>query len=160
MVSWQEFADSAPDLEELGRERLDGPEVVLVGTTRKDGTARISPVEPYIVEGELYLGMMGGSMKARDLFRDPRILVHSIVTDRMATGGDFKVRGRAVDVTDPGERELFAQAVLARLNWRPPEPYHLFKVDIEEVSYITFTDDAMTVRRWPGGARGGDVGRE
>jgi hypothetical protein len=61
---------------------LIGPGVVLAGTTRRDGSARISGVEPLIMDGELWLSMMPASTKARDLERDPRILLHSIVTSR------------------------------------------------------------------------------
>jgi hypothetical protein len=43
---------------ELARERLIGPGVVLIGTVRRDGTPRISPVEPFMLEGELWLSMM------------------------------------------------------------------------------------------------------
>ena len=32
------------------------------------------------MDGELWLSMMPASTKARDLYRDPRILLHSIIT--------------------------------------------------------------------------------
>jgi hypothetical protein len=60
--------------------QLVKPDVVLAGTTRRDGSARISGAEPLIMDGELWLSMMPASAKARDLYRDPRILPHSIVT--------------------------------------------------------------------------------
>jgi hypothetical protein len=53
---------------------------VLLGTTRRDGSARISGVEPLVMDGELWLSMMSTSRKARDLERDPRIVMHSIIT--------------------------------------------------------------------------------
>ena len=55
------------------------PGVLLIGTTRRDGSARISGVEPLIMESDLWLSMMSGSAKAQDLGRDPRILLHSMV---------------------------------------------------------------------------------
>ena len=45
-MGWSEIERSQPRLAELGRHRLLGPGVVLVGTIRRDGTRRISPVEP------------------------------------------------------------------------------------------------------------------
>lgn len=45
-MRWSEIERSQPRLAELGRRRLLGPGVVLVGTIRRDGTRRISPVEP------------------------------------------------------------------------------------------------------------------
>jgi hypothetical protein len=49
--------------------------VVLVATIRRDGTPRLSPVEPFVLEGELWLSMMPASTKAHDLDRDPLVLV-------------------------------------------------------------------------------------
>src|SRR5438105_811438 len=69
--------DPFPHLAVVGRERLERPGVVLVATTRKNGTPRASPVEPFFSEGELWLSMMWRSAKARppargrDERRDP-----------------------------------------------------------------------------------------
>jgi hypothetical protein len=90
-----------PRLADVGLARLIEPGVVLVATIRQDGTARISPVEPLIVDGDLWLSMLWQSAKARDLLRDPRILVHSIVTSRDGGHGEFKVRGTARAEGDP-----------------------------------------------------------
>ena len=86
-MHWSRFAEKQPDLavlgqQRLGQQRLGGPGVVLVGTVRGDGTARISPVEPLFWQDDLWLSMLWGSRKAADLRRDPRVLVHSIVVSR------------------------------------------------------------------------------
>ncbi|HEY4948336.1 MAG TPA: pyridoxamine 5'-phosphate oxidase family protein, partial [Acidimicrobiales bacterium] len=99
---------------------------MLVGTLRANGWPRISPVEPLIVDGGLYLGMMWQSRKALDLLGDPRCVVHSTVTDRAGTEGDVKVYGRAVPVDDAGARERYCRALEARIGWRPEEDFHLF----------------------------------
>jgi hypothetical protein len=67
--------------------------VLLVVTIRADGTPRLSPVEPFVLDGDLWLSMMLGSRKAADLVRDPRVLVHSIVTNRDGEEGEVKLRG-------------------------------------------------------------------
>ena len=102
-VRWDEFAAAAPELAALGEERLRGRELCLVGTLRANGWPRISPVEPEFVDGELMLGMMWRSPKALDLLRDPRLVVHSVVSRREGDEGDFKLYGRAVPV-EQGER--------------------------------------------------------
>src|SRR5579859_4292520 len=79
-MRWSEFADRQPMLAAAAHDQLIKPGVVLAGTTRRDGSARISGVEPLIMDGELWLSMMPASAKARDLYRDPRILLHSIIT--------------------------------------------------------------------------------
>ncbi len=92
-MRWEEFEVDAPSLARLGRERLGEPGVVLVATLRADGLPRVSPVEPLFWNSELWLSMLWGSRKALDLQRDARVLVHSIVLDPQATGGEYKVRG-------------------------------------------------------------------
>src|SRR5919204_2963875 len=98
---WQDLEDAAPELAALGRERIENAGFVLVGTIRRDGTPRISPVGAGIVAGHLALNMLRGSLKARDLVRDPRILVHSPVLHAGDPNDEFKLRGRAVVVGDP-----------------------------------------------------------
>ena len=102
-MRWDEFAAAVPELAALGEERLRGRELCLVGTLRANGWPRISPVEPEFVDGELMLGMMWRSPKALDLLRDPRLVVHSVVSRRQGDEGDFKLYGRAVPV-EQGER--------------------------------------------------------
>ena len=140
-MRWDEFAAAAPELAALGEERLRGKELSLVGTLRKNGWPRISPVEPEFVDGELMLGMMPRSPKALDLLRDPRIVVHSVVSNRDGKEGDFKLYGRAIDVQDPERRARYRATIKARIDWEPDEPnYHLFAVDIESAGFVTFAE--------------------
>lgn len=156
-MRWREFAAAAPELAALGEERLRARELCLVGTLRKNGYPRISPVEPEFVDDELMLGMMWRSPKAVDLLRDPRLVVHSVVSDRMGTEGDFKLYGRAVDVQDAARRERYRAAIKARIDWEPDEPnYHLFAVDVDAAGFVVFGDERYglawspdrSLRRW------------
>lgn len=151
-MRWSDFQVEQPRLAGLGRERLGGPGVVLVGTTRRDGTPRISPVEPLFWVGALWLSMMWGSHKAADLGRDPRILLHSIVTGRDGAAGEYKVRGRAVAESDPGVQSGYAREVRAQIGWDPvPGKFHLFWVDVNDVTFMRYdhaTGDQF-VTRWP-----------
>jgi pyridoxamine 5'-phosphate oxidase-like protein len=148
-VRWNEFEDAVPDLARLGRDRLLGPGVTLVGTVRKDGSPRISPCEAFIVDGDLMLGMMWQSRKARDLERDPRVVVHSVVSDREGTEGDFKLYGRAVDVPEPERREAYADTLETVIDWRPTDPFHLFAVDIESAGFVVFGKEPRALRWTP-----------
>ena len=78
-MDWEEFKRADPELAALGEERIEATGLVLLGTLRKNGFPRISPVEPLLTMGRLYLGMMWQSRKALDLLRDPRCTVHSTV---------------------------------------------------------------------------------
>jgi hypothetical protein len=141
-MRWEEFATASPELAQLGEDRLRSRELCLVGTLRRNGWPRISPVEPDFAAGELMLGMMWRSPKALDLLHDPRLVVHSVVSSRMGDEGDFKLYGRAVDVKDADRRKAYRAAIKARIDWAPDEPhYHLFAVDIDSAGFVVFGDE-------------------
>ena len=140
-MHWSDLEHAQPRLASVGRARLVEPGVVLVGTIRRDGSPRISPVEPLIMDGDLWLSMLWQSTKAADLLRDPRILVHSIVTGRNGGPGEFKVRGTARAESDPAMQRRYADTVTASLGWNPqPGRFHLFAVDIGQVSFLSYDD--------------------
>ena len=45
-MRWSEFQKSAPDLARLAEERFARTGVAILGTIRKDGSPRISAIEP------------------------------------------------------------------------------------------------------------------
>ena len=141
-MQWDKFAAACPEIAALGEERLGKNELCLIGTLRKDGSPRISPCEPDFAAGHLMLGMMWQSHKALDLLRDPRCVIHSCVSDRMGSEGDFKLYGTAVDIHDAELRETYRKTILARIGWEPEEPnYHLFAIDISSAGFATFEDE-------------------
>jgi len=157
-MNWDEFATRCPEIATIARPRFEKDELVLVGTIRGDGSPRISPNEVDLGAGRLFLGMMWQSKKALDLARDPRLVVHSVPSDRMNSGGDVKLYGRAVDEPDAAVRTAFEDAIGARIDWRPPEPYHLFSVDVESAAYIVFGESGHAMAWDPeGGLRRRDV---
>jgi hypothetical protein len=152
-VKWSEFAAASPQLAAIGQEKIDSAGLILLGTIRRDGYPRISPVEPVFVSGELELGMIWQSKKALDLLREPRCIVHSVVTDRNGTEGEFKVWGRAQDVRDAGERERYCVALHAKIGWRPKEPFHVFRLDVESAAYRVFQEGSKVYALvWKAGA--------
>jgi len=153
-MRWAEFDRQEKQLAALGRRMLGEPGVVLVASIRVDGTPRLSPVEPLFWSDDLWLSMGWRTRKAADLTRDPRVLVHSVVTSRDGTGGEYKVRGQAISETDAAVHEGYATVVASTLGWQPePGRFHLFRIDVEDVTYIRW-DDATNnqyVTRWPQG---------
>jgi hypothetical protein len=149
-MHWSDLEQRAPRLAKVAHDRLVAPGVVLVVTLRTDGTPRLSPVEPLVLDGDIWLSMMWQSYKAADLQRDDRLLLHSIITSRDGANGEVKVRGRAVPIDDLGERARYCEAVSV-LGWRPEEPlFHLFRVDIDDVTYIRYAPNGdQSVTRWP-----------
>ncbi len=153
-MKWSELERRQPRLADLGRQHLLDPGVVLVATIRRDGTPRLSPVEPFIMDGDLWLSMLWQSTKALDLSRDPRILVHSVVTSRNGEEGEFKVRGLVRSERDSGVRRRYAGEVEQALGWKPePGHFHLFAVDIDHLSYLRYDDPTgdQYVAQWPPG---------
>lgn len=130
---------------------LERPGLVLVVTIRRDGSPRLSPVEPFFWDGELWLALMWKSQKAADLRRDSRILVHSIVSNPREPEGEAKVRGRAILEEDPKRRATVCRAIGAALPWEPdPDWVEMFRVDVESVSRIHYSGDGdQHVMLWP-----------
>ena len=137
MVSWAEFEAANPALAAQGQARFAATGLSLIGTLRRDGSPRISAVEPFIFDGQLALGMMWRSMKALDLLRDPRWVVHSTISNKDGTEGEFKVYGRAVAVDEVVTRDRYCSALRAATGWAPEgSDWHLWYADIDQVSWF------------------------
>jgi hypothetical protein len=144
MVTWGDFAIDQPALAARGRVRFDATGLALIGTLRRDGSPRVSAVEPFVFEDQLALGMMWGSMKALDLRRDPRCVVHSTVGNKDGTEGEFKVYGRAGEIGLEGGgraiRDRYCSDLRAATGWAPEgDEWHLWFVDINQVSWFRAT---------------------
>ena len=144
-MTWRALVDGAPNLARQGWARFERTHVALLGTVRNDGSPRISPIEPYMIDGNLVLGVMR-SPKLDDLEHDSRVVLHSSVSDVDGSGGEFKVYGRAVRTDEPAIRK-HADAWWAS---RPPEESAVFVVDITEAVLVTWSPefDRMRTTRW------------
>ena len=152
-MRWSELAVHQPALAAVAHDQLIKPGVVLTGTTRRDGSVRISGVEPLIMDRELWLSMMSTSAKAGDLRRDRRILVHSTITGP-APLAEIMLRGTVRAQTAADVQRRYAAAVRAHLGWQPvPGEFALFVVDITDVTFIGHDagSNAQHVARWPAG---------
>ena len=151
-MNWAGFKRAAPALARRAEKMFEKSGVILLGTIRKDGSPRISPVEPLIDKGDLFLGMMWQSLKARDLLRDPRCTIHNAIRDRFAKDGEFKLHGRAKNVRDLCTRKRYCDALYEKIKWKPREPkFHLFTIDIRSAGLFTAAADARVLKRWRAG---------
>jgi predicted pyridoxine 5'-phosphate oxidase superfamily flavin-nucleotide-binding protein len=122
VLTWEELELAAPEIAAHGRELIERFQCVLVGTLTKDGSPRITPVEAYIVDGHLLANMIPGSLKARDLLRDPRVYVHAPVTAKEGSP-EFKLAGRAEVLEDEVLRRKLDDLFWEMIQWRPaPRP--------------------------------------
>ena len=148
-MTWQEFARQDPELAALGQERLDRNGLVMLATLRKNGWPRISPVEPLFCNGQLYLGMMWRSRKPLDLLRDLRCSIHNAVSDRNGSEGEFKVYGRAFDITNPGERQRYVEALFRKIGFQPEgREFQCFAIDIESAAANTLVGEEFQHQVW------------
>ena len=146
MASWRDVELGAPELARLGAARLAAARVALLGTLRRDGSPRISPIEPYLAEGQLLIGAMAWSAKASDLRRDPRYALHSAVTSPDSGEGELKLNGPAAEA-GPALRAAAADA------WwlaAAPDKAVIFALHISQAVFVDWdiNHGQMTVHRW------------
>lgn len=145
MATWAEFATEQPDLAAYVQGRFAADRHALIATLRKDGSPRISGVEPDFTRGQLWAGMMLDSLKSRDLRRDPRFSLHcNTTTASMTESGDAKISGTAEFWTD---KEDYLKDLYDRTGWMPDE-LDLFRMNVTEVVSITVEGDEMVVLSW------------
>jgi Pyridoxamine 5'-phosphate oxidase len=152
-MRWSDLSAQQPELGRMARQRLIEPGVLLIGTTRRDGAARISAVEPLVMDGQLWLSMMRSSTKAQDLRRDPRLVLNSIVLNREGDV-EVKVRGTAEAETDHRVSERYAETVDAEIGWRPVVGrFALFRIEIDDVTVVAYDSETgeQHVAQWPSG---------
>jgi Pyridoxamine 5'-phosphate oxidase len=128
MATWNAFAESAPELAELGLKLLNQYGAAFLATVRKDGSPRLHPVVPIVTEGRLFV--FCGGPKVYDLRRDGRYNLHALI-GRDDT--EFLVAGRALYVND--DRTIRAAVARAAPYKVPVDPsdltHQLFHFNIE-----------------------------
>ncbi|MED7924163.1 pyridoxamine 5'-phosphate oxidase family protein [Nonomuraea sp. LP-02] len=151
MASWQEFEQQAPELGKVARRLMEAYRHKVLATLRQDGSPRVSGTETTLKNGELWIGSMGGAVKALDLRRDPRMAIH--VTSRAPEGddpssweGDVKLAGRAIEIT--GADMLGAPEVPEV----PEDGSHLFRIELTEVVWTHVEGDELVIDFWREGS--------
>jgi hypothetical protein len=145
MANWDDVIRAAPELGAAVQRIFDAHIHKVLATLRRDGSPRVSGTEVSFRGGEVWLGSMPDALKAHDLQRDPRCALHSSPSDAEMTGGDAKIAGRAVEITDAAALEAM------RSDEQPPGPFHLFRVDVTEVVLITLGGDPpdhLVIESW------------
>jgi nitroimidazol reductase NimA-like FMN-containing flavoprotein (pyridoxamine 5'-phosphate oxidase superfamily) len=147
VARWQELEASDPEFTAALRRYLDARIHKTIATLRADGSPRISGIETFFADGDLWFGSMPSARKADDLRRDPRFALHSGSIDPPEWQGDAKLTGRAEEITDPDRR-------VARFRTQgsdPPSPEsHLFRADIREATFVRLNDahDRLVIQLW------------
>jgi hypothetical protein len=146
VAEWHELEQGAPEIARLGRARLAAVPVAMLGTLRPDGSPRISPVESYLVGGQLLIGAIAWSRKAADLSRDPRYVLQSVVTGPDTGEGELKLHGSAF----PADPHLLTAADRAWWSGQPSELAAVFTLFIAKAIFVEWDLEhgMMTIHRW------------
>jgi hypothetical protein len=144
MARWSEVQQAAPQLAQQAEDRFKAYRHALLATLRKGGHPRVTGIETQFVLGDLWMGMMGSSRKARDLLRDPRMALHAALDAPELPAGDARISGRAEAVADEERIGAWSRT----LEGIPPEPFHLFRVDVEEVTIVRAVVDHLEIESW------------
>jgi hypothetical protein len=146
--NWAAFRAAEPELAATVEARFGEFTHHVLATLRKDGSPRTTGLEVRFLGGELWLGMMPNSLKALDLRRDPRFALQANPGEGTGMGGgDVRISGRAIEVEDPRVKAAYTKEV------EPPEPFHLFRAELTEVTRTYVEDDKYLVLQvWKPGA--------
>jgi Pyridoxamine 5'-phosphate oxidase len=151
VASWGEVSQTAPELAAAAQEAFDAGKHKTIATLRRDGSPRISGIEAWFWDGELWFGSMWQAVKALDLKRDPRFALHSASDGSPDWKADAKVAGR-VDLIEEADR---IAAVLGGSGQpAPPGPMHLFRADLDEVVHTHLNEERtqLVIDSWSPGA--------
>jgi len=150
MASWGEVASEAPELAAAVEAVFDARRHKTIATLRRDGSPRISGIEAWFWDGQLWFGSMWRAVKALDLRRDPRFALHSGSEDPPAWKADAKVAGRVEAVGNP---DAIAQVLERSETAAPPGPMHLFRAEVSEVVRTALGEpaDHLVIESWHAG---------
>ncbi|MER5930533.1 pyridoxamine 5'-phosphate oxidase family protein [Streptomyces sp. NPDC002054] len=141
--NWAAFEQAEPEFAATVRARFAQYPHHVLATLRKDGSPRVAGLNTEFRGGELWLGMMPDSRKAKDLQRDPRFALHTNPgAGETMPDGDVRISGRAIEVVDPPEQHRFAEETGTE------HPFHLFRTELTEVVHIGVDGDDLVIRAW------------
>lgn len=150
MTSWSEFTREAAELAALVEARFRHHKHCLIATLRQDGSPRISGIELWWWDEDIWLGMMPDSAKGADLDRDPRFELHSAPTDLELHKPDARIQGAAERISDPARINAFAATLPDPGS--PPHEMALYRLDLTGVFLVQVAGDQLAIDSWtPGG---------
>jgi hypothetical protein len=141
-ATWSELERADPELAAFGRSRFHG-HVVFHATLTDDGSPRLHPVSPWFASGFLVVGFRAHSPKVREVARDGRYAMHSVLgaEDHEGNGGEFLVRGWM---------ERLAGDHPAAIQQPYDAAYEIaaYACALVEAVGTTYDDDVPVYRRW------------
>lgn len=139
MITWGELETNYPEFAARVATRFLAHSHHVLASLRTDGSPRMSGINIFFNDGEMWFGSMKGSLKTQDLLRDPRCAVHSAPLSETLESGDVKINGTACEL----RRE---QALI----WQPESPNDgdYFALRLAHVSLVTVRDEKLVIEMW------------
>jgi hypothetical protein len=125
--SWGAFARAEPEMAATGRDLLDQHGIVFLATVRTDGSPRLHPVCPFLLEDGLFVATPVASLKGRDQQRDGRYAMHWMPGKDDA---EFRIRGLVRLLPRGADRD----GVIARGPHYARDEDLIFEYDIAEAA--------------------------
>lgn len=151
MASWNEFAVVAPRIAAIfARRHAATGSLCMLGTLRPDGFPRVSPMEPHIFEGQLWINGMPDTAKFRDLTRDPRFCLHTATVDTEVKEGDAKLWGRVEDVMDRALHRRYAEELFEQTGFdlRGETFDHFFMAHVTGAAAVEVGEGHLDITVW------------
>jgi hypothetical protein len=150
MITFAELRAAAPDIAGPIADRFERSFLGMLGTVRRDGSPRVSPIEVGFHDDRLYVGMTPTSAKRRDVERDPRISLVTALADKDDLAGEGKLFGVVALVTDV-VRVAAVQGAHAEATGFDPDTIAgspLFEVLVGGAAWQLVDGDAFVTRSW------------
>lgn len=156
MATWTDLRNAAPDLAERAATILTSTTNAVLATIRTDGSPRVSGIDPWFADGEMWIGSMPGARKAADLARDPRMALHCVPWEsrKVKEGADqpgdadAKLTGLAVPVTDPDQIARALGAFAEDRGGDAPDEGQYFRIEPTSL-VVTFVEgEELVIDRW------------
>jgi hypothetical protein len=132
LITWKQFSESNPSLAKFGEELLFqyGVGLAFLATIRKDGAPRLHPVCPVLSNTHLYVFILPGSPKRRDIQRDGRFALQAFPEDR-PDSDEYYITGKAELIDDT---EIF-KVVFTDAKHRASNDEILFELFVDRVMH-------------------------
>lgn len=153
MARWGEMEAAAPDVAASIRGRFESHLHHVLGTLTAAGAPRLSGTEVRFHAGDVWLGCMPSSLKAKDLRRDSRFALHSAPTEVEMTAGDAKLSGVVEEITDREAITAFMRAIghgddIPEGETIGPDVATAFVCEIESATLTRVAGDHLTLTTW------------
>lgn len=139
MIKWAQLETNYPEFASRVATCFLAHSHHVLASLHADGSPRVSGINIFFNDGEMWFGSMKGSQKTRDLLRDPRCAVHSAPLSETLENGDVKANGVACQLSPD-------QVML----WQPESPPggDYFALRLTRVSLVTVRDEKLVIEMW------------